>query len=128
MFRKLLGIGFALVLGGAFAVPSAFAMQDMLNFKTNGPIEIPGRVIPAGKYSVMDATPDSSMPVVEIVNQKGHSYGFYQMEDVQRLNAPGRVIVKLKPEENSVARLKEFFTPDSNIGYEFEYPQRKPLA
>jgi hypothetical protein len=128
MLRKVMSFGFTLLLFGAFAVPSALAMEPMITFKTNQPIEVPGHVIGPGKYQIVNITPNSGTPVIDLVNSKDRSLGFYQMQDVQRMNTPGRVIVKMQPERDSLARLKEFFVPDSNIGYKFEYPQQKPLA
>ena len=125
MLQKIFTVACALVLFGAMAVPSAFGMDDMLNFKTNAPLELPGRVIPAGKYQIMNATPTQDMPVVEVLNSKGKFFGFYHVEDVRGSSANP---VKVKKEKNSVDRLSEFFSPDSGTGYRFEYPHQKPLA
>lgn len=126
MLNKMMALAFTLVLFGLIAVPSAFANNDMLNFSTNAPIELPGRVIPAGKYQIFDVTPNNSVPIVEVLNAKTDKpVGLFPLQDV---NGSPHNLIKLQKERNSVDRLSEFFVPGTNMGYKFQYPHQKPLA
>jgi hypothetical protein len=128
MLRKVLSISFTLLLFGVLAVPSALAMQPLITFKTNQPVELPGRVLPAGSYSILNATPNASDPVLLVLNSHNKSVGFYQTEGVWAPKSPDKVVIKMQPERGSVARLKEFFTPNDNVGYVLQYPQQHSVG
>jgi hypothetical protein len=127
MNRKLWGLLSALVLFGALLVPSAMATagnKEVL-FRVNGPIEMPHRVLPAGRYQLKLAGLGS--PVVGVWNASGtHLYGFVETEPVYRNRATGKVKIVLSGSgKYAPKRLEEWFYPGDHIGNRLLFPTLK---
>ena len=124
MNHRLWGLLSALVLFGALLVPSAMASQGNKEvlFRVNGPIEMPHRVLPAGKSQLkLDGL---GSPVVGIWNAAGtHLYGFVDTEPVYRDHVTGKAKVVLSGSgKYAPKRLEEWFYPGDRTGNRLLYP------
>ncbi len=121
MYRKALALVFGAVLFGALAVPAATANSDNIIVTTNQPVEVPGRVLPAGKYEFrpLDSAVDTGF--FTVYTRDGKFVGNYPVITDYRNHVSGTKIV-LQKEPGSPERIKAWFYPGSRTGYEFLYP------
>ena len=108
MLRRLAVLFLSLATFGLLAAPSAFAVRQLIVFKTNVPLEIPGRVIGPGTYTVINVnTADNSGPI-EIQNAKGQALGEFLTEPVMRANPATHTVLDLQKQADAPARIKDF--------------------
>lgn len=119
------------LITGAFAlvaifVPSAAAdsrdKRTVLTFSE--PVEIPGKVLPAGTYvfKLLDST--SSRNIVQIFNKDEDQLHatILALPDYRR-NTPEKTIIDFEERASgSPQAIKEWFYPGDNYGVEFVYP------
>ena len=117
--KVLLVLGVAL-LTAVFAA-QAFA-ADAILINTNQPLELPHRVLPAGQYVIKPVGDQGN--VVQVLNMRGHSYGFFLTEPVQRAAGNG-VRVELGKSQEADARVTRVFDAGEDYGFAFEYPKRE---
>jgi hypothetical protein len=120
-------LGFAMLLGSSSLLPSAKA--DEWNKKTvvtfNVAVEVPGKVLPEGKYVFKLADSQSDREIVQIFT-----------EDESELITTTLAVraYRLEPTSNTVITLEErppgrpeavkrWFYPADNYGFEFMYPK-----
>lgn len=107
--------------------PSAHAdlwNQSMVVTVTNGPVAIPGRVLPAGSYVFQDHYVGSGAHLVSVANAKtGKFIAFLLTTPAYRRNAVGKPVVSLKNVSSSAPlEIHELFYPGRRVGHEFVYP------
>ena len=91
------------------------------------PIQIPGRVLPAGTYVFKLASSDSDRNLVEIFNSdQTHLYGMFQTIPSERREPSDNTAITFAERSggNPEALLKWFY-PGSLTGHEFEYSSRQ---
>jgi len=109
------------------------AKADEWNQKTiftfSAPVEIPGRVLPAGTYVFKLADSQSDRNIVEVFNKReNHLYGIFLAIPDYRLQPSGRTIITFEERApNSPEAVKAWFYPGDNFGHEFVYPKAKAL-
>lgn len=105
------------------------ARADAWNQKTvmtfNEPVEIPGRVLPAGTYVFKLIDSQSDRNVVEVQNQReNHTYGIFLAIPDYQLHVHGKTIVTFEERAaGSPQAIKAWFYPGDNYGHEFVYPK-----
>jgi hypothetical protein len=123
MNQKILALMFALLLLGAALVPRAKADEDnqAIVFTTNAPIEVPGRVLSAGRYEIKLNSNDS---VAGLWNASGtRFYGYFETIPVDRYHHISKAEVDMsKMNQASPERLKDWFYPGDSTGHELLYP------
>jgi hypothetical protein len=123
MTRTLLPLLFTLTLMTAVLVPQARADQANreILFRTDAPIEVPGRVLDPGRYELKLVGINDH--VAGLWNARGSKfYGFFDTIPVDRQHA-GKLKVDLSGSgENAPKRLSEWFYPGDKTGYELLYP------
>jgi hypothetical protein len=128
MYRKMLTGIIGLMLFGVFFVPQGRA--DAWDKKTivtiSGPIQVPGKVLPAGTY-VFKLFDSNARTVVEIFNaDETHLVTTVHGIPDRRIDAQDNTIVQLEelsPEQPEA--LKAWFYPGDYAGVEFVYPTHK---
>jgi hypothetical protein len=128
MYRKMLTGIMGLMLFGVFFAPQSRA--DAWDKKTivtiNGPIQVPGKVLPAGTY-VFKVLDYNARTVVEIFNaDETHLVTTVHGIPDRRNEAAGDAIIQLEqlsPEQPEA--LKAWFYPGDYAGLEFLYPGQK---
>ena len=123
----------ALLLGASMAFMSAMVtpmMADEFNKETtlefSGPVEVPGKVLAAGKYVFKIADNESDRSIVEIFsedangNQKLVTTTMAIRDD--REETPGKTIVKFEERPSgSPEAIHSWFYPGDNTGWQFVY-------
>src|SRR5437870_3323750 len=129
-----------LYLGGFFALAPFMArpgMADEWNKKTefqfSGPVEIPGAVLPAGKYVFQLADSDSNRNIVQVFSED--SSGKESLVTTvmaipdYMLNTPDKPIVNFVERPSGTPEaIRSWFYPGENTGWEFIYPKSETLA
>lgn len=124
MFRKLAVLSLALASFAILAAPNALAERPLMVFKTNAPLEIPGRVLKPGTYTLVNLNSIGLNGPIGIQNARGDDVGQFLMEPVRRANIASNGVLKLEKQENAPARIESFIPAGGTFGYKFVYPNR----
>jgi hypothetical protein len=118
----------ALLLTGASMMTAGVA-DHLTKLTFSGPVEVPGKVLPAGTYMfrVLDTSGDRN--VVEIYNADQT-----RLEDMvltvpdQRLKVTGKTVIQFAERSaGSPEALKAWFYPGDNAGQQFVYPHDRAV-
>lgn len=123
--RSLLILAVAAMFSVAFAPGlHASALNQRTLVTVNAPVQIPGRVLPAGTYSfqVLD---HSGARVVIIRNHKtGNPVGFVLGSPIFRREPTDKAVVTLAERpSNSAPAISKWFYPGFYYGLQFIYPR-----
>jgi hypothetical protein len=126
-------IGLAIACGLVFETT---AHADEANQETimtfSAPVEIPGQVLPAGKYIFRLADDGSNPNVVQILSAEGtRVYATLETTPTQRLEPTGNVTATLAQQgPGTPDALLKWYYPGSVTGHEFMYSrhEEKQLA
>jgi hypothetical protein len=129
MYRRMFtGMICLMLLGGTFFVPKGRA--DEADKKTivtvNEPIQVPGKVLPAGTY-VFKLLDSNDRTLVAIYNaDEMHLITTVQGVPDVRTETPDKTILQLEERPSGQPEaLKAWFYPGDNTGVEFVYPTQK---
>jgi hypothetical protein len=125
MHRKMFTAAICLMLLGIFVVPQGRADEsDKKTIVTiNEPIQVPGKVLPAGTY-VFKILDPNERTLVEIYNaDETHLVTMVRGIPDSRMKTPDKAIIQLEQQEpGQPEALKAWFYPGDNAGVEFVYP------
>jgi hypothetical protein len=129
MYRKMFnGVICLMLLGGTFFVPKVRADEsDKKTIMTvNEPIQVPGKVLPAGTY-VLKLLDSNDRTLVAIYNADGrHLITTIQGIPDSRTETPSEAILQFEDRpDGGPEALKVWFYPSDNFGVEFVYPTQK---
>jgi hypothetical protein len=129
MYRKMFtGMICLMLLGGAFFVPKVQADEsDRKTIMTvNEPVQVPGKVLPAGTY-VLKLLDANDRTLVAIYNADDtHLITTIHGVPGYRTETPGSAILQLEDRpDGGPEALKAWFYPGDSIGVEFVYPNQK---
>lgn len=129
MYRKMFTGMFCLMLfGGTFFAPKGQADEsDKKTIVTvNEPIQVPGKVLPAGTY-VLKLLDSNDRTLVAIYNaDETHLITTIQGIPDSQTETPGKTILQLEERPSGQPEaLKAWFYPGDNAGVEFLYPTQK---
>ena len=127
MYRRMFtGVICLTLFGAAFFVPKVQADEsDMKTIMTvNEPIQVPGKVLPAGTYVLKLVSPDDRT-IVGIYNaDEMHLITTVQGIPDYRATTPDKPILQLENQPEGPQALKAWFYPGYNSGLEFVYPNQ----
>ena len=127
MYRKMFTGMICLMLLGTFLVPKgrADAWDRKTTVTVNQPIQVPGKVLPAGTY-VFKLLDSNDLTLVAIYNADDtHLITTVQGISDSRLETPGKLILQFEERSSGQPEaLKEWFYPGDNTGVEFIYPNQ----
>jgi hypothetical protein len=128
MYRKMFaGMISLMLLGGTFFVPKGLADEsDKKTIVTvNQPIQVPGKVLPAGTY-VFKRLSSNDPTLVAIYNDdESHFVTTVQGISDYRMETPDKAILQLEERPSGQPEaLKAWFYPGDNTGVEFVYPNK----
>ena len=126
MYRKMFtGMICLMLLGGTFFVPKVRA--DESDEKTivtvNEPIQVPGKVLPAGTYvfKLLDSNDRTLVAIYDA--DEMHVITTIQGIPGFRTETPDKAILQLEERPSGQPEaLKAWFYPGDNFGVEFVYP------
>jgi hypothetical protein len=127
MHRKMLGGMICLILLGIFFVPQGRA--DEADKKTivtiNEPIQVPGKVLPAGTYVFKILDSNDRTLVLIYTGDDMHLVTTVRGIPDSRMETPDKTIIQLEDlEPGQPEALKAWFYPGDNSGVEFVYPTK----
>src|SRR5271154_3667172 len=119
---KVTAIAFALLLTGVFVVPKAGAQSTFLRrtkVTFSGPVQIPGRVLPAGSY-IFQLMPGNETNLVIIRDKDENALATLMTIPDYRLAPTGDTVITYREEAaNSPQAIRAWFYPGENYGHEF---------
>lgn len=124
----------ALSFFGAMLAPSvraqndnAFAKRTKVTFKE--PVEIPGHVLPAGKYTMELLGSNSTRYIVQFFNEdRTKVIATVLAIPNLRLETTDKTVVMFEERPiNTPVAMKAWFYPGDNYGTEFVYPKRRAI-
>jgi hypothetical protein len=124
MFTGMIGL---MLLGGGFFAPKSRADEsDKKTIVTvNEPIQVPGKVLPAGTY-VFKLLDSNERTLVAIYDPEMHLITTVQGIPDVRTETPDKAILQLEERPSGQPEaLKAWFYPGDNFGVEFVYPTQK---
>jgi hypothetical protein len=128
MQKTYIIIGLIIAFAAFFELTAHADELDQTTILTfSQPIQIPGRVLPAGTYVFKLANSDSDRNIVEIFNSdQTHLYGMFQTIPAERREPSDDTAITFAERSggNPEALLKWFY-PGSLTGHEFEYSSRQ---
>jgi hypothetical protein len=129
MYRKMFsGMVCLMLVGGTFFVPKVRADEsDKKTIVTvNEPIQVPGKVLPAGTY-VFKLLDSNDRTLVAIYNaDEMHLITTVQGISDVRMETPDKAILQLEERPSGQPEaLKAWFYPGDDSGVEFVYPDQK---
>ena len=115
------------LLGGTFFVPKVRA--DESDEKTivtvNEPIQVPGKVLPAGTYVFKLLDPNDRTFVAIYNADEMHLIAMIRGIPGYRMDTPGKLILQFEERPSGQPEaLKEWFYPGDDTGVEFVYPNQ----
>ncbi len=125
----------ALWLGASMALMTAIVtplMADEFNKETklefSGPVEVPGKVLAAGKYVFKIADSESDRNIVQIFSEDAHGDQKFVTTIMAipdyRLDTPEKTIVQFEERPaGSPEAIHSWFYPGDNTGWQFVYPK-----
>jgi hypothetical protein len=126
--KKLLSIIFGVIVAGAAFLPVAradeFNQQTKLTF--NQPVEIPGRVLPAGTYWFVLVEDTTNRGLVRVFSSDWKTLYATEMTVNTERQEPAADVTILKIAERGSADYQAvltWFYPGETIGHEFLYPK-----
>ena len=121
--RMFVGLGLAcLMLTAAFA-PAARAseMDHLTRFTFTAPVEVPGRVLPAGTYVFKLIDPDQNLVQIYNQNQNKVMATLFAVPD-ELAQTPSKPIAKLEEERKGTPQsIQEWYYPGDSTAEEFVY-------
>jgi hypothetical protein len=98
-------------------------------FTFSGPVEIPGKVLPAGTYVFKLADSMADRNIVEVFNKdENHLYGIFLAIPDYRLKPASKSIITFEERAAGAPEaVKAWFYPGDNYGHEFVYPKVKAV-
>jgi hypothetical protein len=128
--RSRLLISASLVLAGAAIFATSFparleasAPQEVTVFNFKAPFQVPGRILPPGRYLFKLEQSDGELNIVEIKNpEESKVYGVFLVRPDYRWTAPGTPILTFDERQpGSTPAIKTWFYPGDKYGNEFLY-------
>ena len=121
-------ISAGVVLSGAIllaAVSSATTLEEATVFTFRAPVEVPGRVLPAGTYLFKLDQRDGELNVVEIKNRSENKvYGVFLVKPEYHVRVPGRPGIVFEGRTAGAPQaVKAWLYPGDKYEYEFIYPK-----
>jgi hypothetical protein len=129
MYRKMLSGMICLILFGA-TILAPKGRADVFDRKTivtvKEPIQVPGKVLPAGTY-VFKLLDSNNLTLVAIFNaDQSHLITSVQGISALRTETPDKTILQLEERPSGQPEaLKAWFYPGANDGVEFVYPTQQ---
>jgi hypothetical protein len=118
-----------LALGAPFTTSPASAqpMDERVFFTFSAPVELPGVVLPGGKYIFRLADPTSSHDVVQVLSGDGmKSQGiFFTVPAVRLEPAPKPEVRFIETAAGTPPAIRAYWNLADTIGHEFIYPKEQ---
>ena len=125
--NKLYMILGMLIAFGVFFELAAHADEanEATTITFSAPVQIPGRVLPAGTYVFQQANSDD-LNLIQISNpDHGVLYATLETVPADRMNSTAHTAIELAEPESGTPILVKWFYPGRLTGHEFVYPKEQ---
>jgi hypothetical protein len=123
-FRKIAFVFAAFIVAALVtAAPNAHAqmLEEKLRVTFSGPVELPGKILPAGSY-VFEALENGHLTRV-LSADEGHTYATLITVPEQIKEAATKPVIRLEEgPQGGLERVGAWFYPGNSVGNEFIYP------
>jgi len=130
--KAYIAMGLVIAFALFFELAAHADESDQSTFLTfNEPVQIPGRVLPAGTYLFELADHGQDPNIVQVFSSDHNVlYGSFLTIATQRQAPTGDITVTLAESESAAPALVKWFYPGRDTGNEFVYPKQteKELA
>ncbi len=122
MPRFMLGT-LAALFAVTFPTLQASSREEVTVFTFTAPVEVPGRVLPAGKYLFKVDQRDGELNVVEIKNQQENRvYGVFLVKPEYHMRVPGSPAIAFQQRAPGTPQaIKAWLYPGDKYWYQFIY-------
>jgi hypothetical protein len=105
------------------ATLQASTLEEVTVFTFKGPVQVPGRILPAGKYLFKLDQTDGDLNVVEIKNQRQNKvYGIFLVKPKYHVGVPSRPAITFEDRApGTPLAIKAWLYPGDEYAYEFIY-------
>jgi hypothetical protein len=126
--KVMLVLGLA-VVGAVVPRATADEWDQKTVFTFNGPVEIPGQVLPAGTYVFKLADSPSDRNIVQVFSKdQRHLFATFLAIPDYRLQPAGKTIITFEERPaGSPEAVRAWFYPGENYGHQLVYPKPKAL-
>jgi len=124
-------MAFLLLFTGALLIPGAQGQSTFhrtTHVTFSGPVEISGRVLPAGTYTFrLNVLPSNETGIVQVMNADGTKtlMNLLTIADYRLTPTSKTVITFAERTGNSPDAVRAWFYPGENFGHEFVYPAKR---
>lgn len=129
--KLYIALGLLIAFGVFFELAAhADEANEATTITFSAPIQIPGRVLPAGTYLLQQANSDD-LNIVQVFNaDRSVLYATLQTDSAERIRASGDTAITLAEPASGDPVLVKWFYPGRLTGHEFVYPkaQEQQLA
>ncbi len=117
------------MLGSMLPQAKADDLDQKIIFTFSGPVEIPGKVLPAGTYVFKLADTLGDRDVVQVFSKDGNTlYGTFLTISDYRLTPTDKAVITFDERAaGSPEAVRAWFYPAEMYGHEFVYPKAKAL-
>ncbi len=125
VLRTLLPVLCVIAMGSILPKAKADEWNKRTVVKFNGPVEIPGKVLPAGKYvfKLLDSQADRNIVQVFNANETKLYATILAVPDY-RLQPTGKTVITFEERaKDAPEAVRAWFYPGDNFGEEFVYPK-----
>ena len=125
--KSILSVLSVLLLALFISVPfaSAGVERQAIQFHTNNPNAVPGKVLSPGSYQLRFLQLQEHEDVLITTKNGQHPVGFFLVTPVRRNHTTRKVKIMTKEGTGgNPARLTRFFYPGTRVGYALAYPAR----
>ncbi len=127
-------LGVCLALIGAAITPTwADESNKETRLEFSAPVEVPGKVLPAGKYVFKIADNGSDRNIVEIFSEGANGRQNFVTTilavPVERETTPDKPVIQFEERPSgSPEAIHSWFYPGDNTGWEFIYPKGEQMS
>src|SRR4051812_13340259 len=124
-----LACGAAVLAAGLSSPVHADEYTKLTLLTFSGPVDIPGKTLPAGTYRFALADPESGRRVVKVSDKDGtKTLGMFLSIPNQRMTPSDKPVVMFKEAvAGAPPAVQAWFYPGESYGYEFAYPHDQAL-
>lgn len=125
--KLYIAIGLLIAFGVFFELAAhADETNESTKITFSAPVQIPGRLLPAGTYLFEQADPNADLKVIQIFNaERTVLYATVQTVATERTEPTGDTAMTLAEPESGNPILVKWFYPGREIGHEFVYPKEQ---
>jgi hypothetical protein len=125
--KLYIALGLLIAFGMFFELAAhADETNELTQITFSAPIQIPGRVLPAGTYIFQQAEPDDDLNVIQIFSaDRSTLYATLHTVTAERSQAMGDTAITLAEPENGYPVLVKWFYPGRLTGHELVYPKQQ---